>query len=242
MYWLSPLDIAAMAWLGVCWSAYAWMCDRSPRGEQGLMKVVHPYRERWLRECVVRDNRMVDAALVGNLMRSVSFFASTSILILGGLLTALGYTERGMEITAELPLAKHTSAALWETKVLLLIAIFFYAFFKLSWSLRQYNVLSVMIGAAPAPGAAQAEQEAFVRSGTGISSFAGDEFLRGMRAYYFGMAAVTWFIQPWLFIAVTTLVVAILYWREFRSSVLRSIRDTAPDRSPDSPGVSPPRA
>lgn len=224
MFWLSPLDIAAVAWLSVCWMAYAWMCDRSPRGEQGLMKVVHAYRERWLRECVVRDNRMVDAALVGNLMRSVSFFASTSILILGGLLTALGYAERGMEITAELPMAKRTSAALWETKVLMLIGIFFYAFFKLSWSLRQYNVLSVMIGAAPAPGAAPAEQDAFVDSGTRISSFAGDEFIRGMRAYYFGMAAVTWFIQPWLFIIMTTLVVAVQYWRDFGSATLKAMR------------------
>ena len=232
MFWLSPLDVAAAAWLSVCWMAYAWMCDRSPRGERGLMKVVHAYRARWLRECVVRDNRMVDAALVNNLMRSVSFFASTSILILGGLLTALAYTERGMEITAELPMAKRTSAALWDAKVLLLIGIFFYAFFKFSWSLRQYNVLSVMIGAAPAPGAAPAEREAFVGSGTKISCFAGDEFIRGMRAYYFGMAAVTWFIQPWLFIAVTTLVVAILYWREFRSSALRSIRDAAPGHPP----------
>jgi uncharacterized membrane protein len=232
MYWFSPLDFIALAWLGVCWASYAWMCDRSPRGEQGLMKLVHAYRERWLHECVLRDNRMVDAALVNNLMRSVSFFASTSILILGGLLTALGYAERAMEITAELPLAKRTSAAIWETKVLLLIGIFFYAFFKFSWSLRQYNVLSVMIGAAPSPGAAPAQQKAFVDSGTRISSFAGDEFIRGMRAYYFGMAAVTWFIQPWLFIAVTTLVVGILYWREFRSSALQSIRDTAPGKPP----------
>ncbi|HSD59974.1 MAG TPA: DUF599 domain-containing protein [Burkholderiales bacterium] len=232
MFSLSLLDVSALAWLALCWMAYAWMCDRSARGEEGLMKVVHAYRERWLRECVVRENRMVDAALVGNLMRSVSFFASTSILILGGLLTALGYAERAMEITAELPMAKRTSAGLWETKVLLLLGIFFYAFFKLSWSLRQYNVLSVMIGAAPAPGASQAEQEQFVLAGTRISSFAGDEFIRGMRAYYFGMAAVTWFIQPWLFIAVTTVVVAILYWREFRSSVLRSLRDTAPGRPP----------
>jgi uncharacterized membrane protein len=53
-----------------------------------------------------------------------------------------------------------------------------------------------------------------------------------MRAYYFGMAAVTWFIQPWLFIAVTTLVVGILYWREFRSTALESIRDTAPGKPP----------
>ncbi len=232
MFSLSPLDVFALAWLALCWMAYAWMCDRSPRGEQGLMKLVHSYRERWLQECVARDNRMVDAALVGNLMRSVAFFASTSILILGGLLTALGYAERAMEITAELPMARRTSAALWETKVLLLIAIFFYAFFKFSWSLRQYNTLSVMIGAAPAPGAAAQEREAFVRTGTGISSYAGDEFIRGMRAYYFGMAAITWFIQTWLFIAVATLVVAILYWREFRSPALRSIRDAAPGRPP----------
>jgi uncharacterized membrane protein len=225
---LPLLDVLAVAWFATCWIGYAWVCDRAHHGERGLLKSVHRYREEWLRVLLKRENRIVDSALVGNLVQSVSFFASTSIFIIGGLFALLGYGERAIEIAAELPMAKVTSRELWELKVLVLVGVFFYSFFKFTWSLRQYNVLSIMIGAAPAPGASAAEQEEFVAKATCISTYAGDEFVRGMRGYYFGMAAVTWFIQPWLFVSVTTLVVAVQYWRDFDSPSVRAMRGKGP--------------
>ena len=52
----------------------------------------------------------------------------------------------------------------------------------------------------------------------------GDEFNRGIRAYYFGLAAVVWFVDPWIFSAITTLIVAVLYRRDFRSKTLAAMQ------------------
>jgi uncharacterized membrane protein len=38
------------------------------------------------------------------------------------------------------------------------------------------------------------------------------------------MAALTWFLNPWAFMFVTTLVIAVLYHREFRSETLKVMR------------------
>lgn len=45
-------------------------------------------------------------------------------------------------------------------------------------------------------------------------------FNYGLRAYYFGMATLAWFINPWFFMLVTAGVVLVLYQREFHSGVL----------------------
>ena len=49
-------------------------------------------------------------------------------------------------------------------------------------------------------------------------------FNRGIRAYYFGLAAVFWFVDPWIFSAITTLIVAVLYRRDFRSKTLAAMQ------------------
>ncbi len=58
-----------------------------------------------------------------------------------------------------------------------------------------------------------------------VNSLAGDEFNRGIRAYYFGLAAVAWFVQPWVFIAMTTMIAVVLYRRDFASPLLRALRE-----------------
>jgi uncharacterized membrane protein len=54
---------------------------------------------------------------------------------------------------------------------------------------------------------------------------AAETFNDGLRAYYFSFAAMAWFFSPFALIAATALVVLILYGREFRSDVLRVLRD-----------------
>ena len=49
-------------------------------------------------------------------------------------------------------------------------------------------------------------------------------FNRGLRAYYFGMAVMSWMVSPWLFIIAT--IVIVLARREFYSPVLKALIDT----------------
>jgi uncharacterized membrane protein len=51
-------------------------------------------------------------------------------------------------------------------------------------------------------------------------SFASGNFNQGLRSYYFAMAALSWFLHPWLMIATTLWVVYVLYGREFQSRTL----------------------
>ena len=43
---------------------------------------------------LLRDNKMADVALISTLERNVSFFASSSMLILAGLLTAIASSDK----------------------------------------------------------------------------------------------------------------------------------------------------
>jgi uncharacterized membrane protein len=63
-----------------------------------------------------------------------------------------------------------------------------------------------------------------------IVSFANRNFNQGLRAYYFGVAALTWFLHPALMIAMTLAVLYVLHEREFRSVTLEVLlrKDTAP--------------
>lgn len=171
-----------------------------------------------------RENRVVDASLIANLERNVSFFASSTLLILAGILTVLGATDRVISLAEELPFAVKASKVAWELKLFLLMAIFVYAFFKFSWALRQYGFASVVIGTAPSPSAGKGCDRDEFSQGTGsVISRAAHAFNLGLRSYYFGLAFLLWFVNPWIFMAMSTWVVAVLYRREFHSKALRAL-------------------
>lgn len=56
-----------------------------------------------------------------------------------------------------------------------------------------------------------------------LSTLSGDEFSRGIRAYYFGFAALAWFVSAGVFIAVTIVILVVLYRRDFRSKTLDAL-------------------
>lgn len=222
---ITPPDWLALAWFLACWTGYAWFGDRGGYSRRGLIGVSHGYRLAWARQLLARDIRIVDSALVGNLMNSVSFYANTTIYIIAGLVAVIGTLDKAILATADLPFARATGRELWEMKLLLLLGIFVFAYFKFTWCMRQFNLLSILIGAAPPATAAEPEREAAARRMATMSSLAGDEFNSGIRSYYFGLAAVSWIIQPWMFMVVTALVVAVLYRRDFASHTLAALRE-----------------
>jgi uncharacterized membrane protein len=215
------LDVAAPLWFLLCWIGYAIYADGGG-GRRTLMLRMHEFRKAWLRRMLERENRVVDTQIVSVLIQNISFFASSAILIIGGLVAVLGAREEAMAAIAEIPLAATTPAHVWEAKILLLIVIFVYAFFTLTWSLRQFNYVTIMIGAAPPPREANAPgAEPFVERAAMLATRAGDHFNKAMRAYYFGLAALSWFVHPVLFMVITSWVVAVVARREFRSVTLR---------------------
>jgi uncharacterized membrane protein len=222
---LGWLDWAAFAWFVSWWMAYGLFADVRKSAQRGLVGLGHVYRLGWAREMLKRESRITDASLIGNLMTSVSFFASTTIFIIAGIITVLGSVESVMRLTSDLPFVTQSSRELFEIKLIVLLGIFVSAFFKFTWSIRQFNLLSILIGSAPGNADRVDEHERFASKAAQVNSYAGDEFHRGIRAYYFGLATLTWFVQPWLFMAATAAVVLVLYRQNFRSGVLRAMQD-----------------
>jgi len=212
----------ALVWFALCWAGYQlyanyWNRDRS------LMGATASHRVRWMEQMVARDVRILDSTLLQTQAQSVSFFASTSILILGGLVALLGARDEAQAMVSDVPFAEKADPLGWELRIGLLLVIFIYAFFKFTWSMRQYNYVALLIGAAPPPGHPECGQSA--SRAARMSHLAVDHFNEGIRAYYFGLAAIGWFIHPWVFAAATTWVVLVLWRREFRSRTLAALRD-----------------
>ncbi|MGH8622878.1 MAG: DUF599 domain-containing protein, partial [Burkholderiales bacterium] len=208
---LTWLDAAALALLLTVWIAYQWYADYGGGARPRLGREMERFVRGWMERMVERDNRMVDVNVLRNLMRSSQFFASTTMLILGALVALMGYAEQAASVVAELPFGHQVSRRLWELKILVLLLIFVYAFFKFSWSLRQFGFSSILVGAARKPPANASEYGGDIDRIAVILSFANRNFNQGLRAYYFGVAALSWFLHPGLMIAVTLGVLYVLH-------------------------------
>ena len=164
---------------------------------------------------LLRDQRMVDATIQGNLLNGVAFFATTALLAVGGSLAMLGATDAAVAVLAKLPWIRPSNETQWEVKVLTLGVIFIYAFFKFAWAFRLYNYGSVMIGAAPAKTSLDAEALLYAERATRINVLAARHFNRGIRAYFFALATLGWFVNPYVFMGGVALVILVLMGREF---------------------------
>lgn len=215
-------DIAAVIFFGVCWKGYAIYSDRKSKNAS-LLTITNRYRLQWMQEMLKRENRTMDSIMVGNLLRSITFFANTTIFILIGLMTMLGYHDKAQSIIEVIPFARESSGFLWEVKVLLLIVIFIYAFFKYTWSLRQYNYAGIFVVAAPPARERVEEHAAIAEKGAQLVANAARHFNHGLRAYYFGLAVLGWFIHPYLFMFASAWVVFVTHRREYRSATLNNL-------------------
>ena len=149
-------NLLAVAWFALCWGGYTRYAIWKGRDTACLASVLHLYREDWMRRMLLRDNRIADASVIGNLERNASFFASSTLIILAGILTVLGASDRALSLLADLPLVQQTSQGMSEIKLLCLAMVFVYAFFTFSWCMRQYNFAAVLVGSAPMIGERQA--------------------------------------------------------------------------------------
>lgn len=227
----TPLDYVAASIFLVGWIGYTAVADHSRLSKHSIMAAMSRFRLRWMEELLDRDLRIIDTSIVGNLLTGIGFFASTAILSVGGLVALLGAKEQALATLAELPFAAPADGRVWQLKVLLLIGIFIYAFFKFAWAFRLSNYCSILIGAAPGQRSLAEQPEARVqamahaRRAARMVELVAFHVNRGLRAYFFALAALAWFIHPLALVATTVCVIAVLYRREFRSRALRALRD-----------------
>ncbi|MEO5698178.1 MAG: DUF599 domain-containing protein [Burkholderiaceae bacterium] len=212
-------------WLGLgvffgSWAGYVYFAKTGET--RSVLAATNAVRREWMVQTTYREVRVVDGVVIQNLSSSPSFFASTTILIIGGLLAVLG-SDKANELVRDLPFAARTTTLIFDLKLILLLGIFVYAFFRFTWAMRQYTFGALLIAAAPEAGRFISEglsRDLFADKAGRVVGLAAETFNDGLRGYYFAFAAIGWFFSPVLFILATVGVVYILYQREFHSEVL----------------------
>jgi len=201
----------------LCWLAYNFGVPFIEARRPSLSVIMGMQRRRWVANATRRESPL-DAILSGNLMQSVSFLASTSVLLVLAVFAAFGQLPALMQTLTTLGLADGYSRAETQLHLLVLLAIFVSSFFSFTLSLRQFNHFCIMVGAiAHDVPATEAEIDAIAM----LNSLAAKNFNNGIRAYYFAVPAVSWFVSPLLAIAVTVITTLFIVHREFFSSAHR---------------------
>jgi len=224
---ISILNWVSLGWFLSCWIGYSLFAKMMAKRTASLSSVLHVHRINWMRRLLQREVRVGDAALLANLERNVTFFATSCVLILAGLFTALTAAEQLLPMLETISFTGSDTLIELELKVTVLIAIFIYAFFTFTWSMRQYGFASVLVGAAPMPEdntVTANERRSFAIYAAKIIDQASHTYNYGLRAFYFSLTVMSWFLGPWVFMAAATTVIGVLYEREFLSKSLKAMK------------------
>jgi uncharacterized membrane protein len=211
-------DALALLYFLATWIGYSILIEHTGHGRSGLNSLMNRYRDEWMEELLVRPMRMVDAQVTAALQNGTAFFASTSLLAIGGSLAMLRVPQEALSVAAWLPFGEVPTQPVWEAKILGLAVIFVYAFFKFAWSYRLYNYVAILVGAAPQPKHRHTKRaRQFVKRTARICEDAGRHFNRGQRAFFFALGYLGWFLGPVPLALTTTGVVIVMWQRQFRS-------------------------
>ncbi|MFK7861538.1 MAG: DUF599 domain-containing protein [Granulosicoccus sp.] len=225
-------DAVAVVLFFIVWAGHYYMINLSRYRVLTISYAMGAQRERWMQNMVHRGESPVDAILQNAQQQGVLFFASTTVLLIGGLAAALGSADRGVNVLKELPLSTTDTSLQWELKVLLLMFIFVFAFFKFAWSYRLYNYVLIMMGASPQHRPCldhtvkPSTMANYANKLAKLHSLAARHFSTGLNAYFFALAACTWFLNAWVFMASTIWVALVLFRRAFKSDFLKIIKST----------------
>jgi uncharacterized membrane protein len=210
-----PLEFGAVIFTGVLWLAIGLLVENAPASRQSVSQIMAQYRRDWMVQMAARDNRIFDAQMVGALRQGTAFFASTSVIAIGGALALIGNADQLAGVAEDLTLIDDPTLK-WEIKLLFLCTFLISAFLKFVWSNRLFGYCSVLMGAVPND--PEDPQAASIAAKAGeINIAAARSFNRGLRSLYFALASVAFLAGPEALILAGLFTTAVIWRREFAS-------------------------
>lgn len=142
-----------------------------------------------------------------NSTMAATFLASTSVLLIIGVLTLSGETDKlsGTWHVLNTYGAKHTE--LWMIKLIILLLDLFVAFFSFSMSIRVFNHVGYLINV---PLSLNHKSISPQHVAVHLNS-AGKYYSIGMRAYYLTVPLVFWLFGPHFMLLATFILIPVLY-------------------------------
>jgi uncharacterized membrane protein len=223
---LSTADLAALGLFLAAWLLHTLASDGRLVSRVSLTTAMNAQREAWMRTMAEREIRIVDTAIMSGLQQGTAFFASSSLIALGGCFALLGASDRVLEVLSDLPLGGAPSRSAFQIKVLGLVLILAFSFFKFGWAYRLFNYCTILIGAVPiSHGEASRNPitETAVWRAAQMNMLAGKHFNSGLRGVFFSIGYLGWFVDPVVFVLSTLLLLAVLVRRQFFSAARRAV-------------------
>ena len=208
------LDALAFAVLILAWLVTGRLAEKPPRWRPSVSLLMQDYRRRWMVEFLDRDPRIFDISVMDSLRQGTAFFASASMIAIGGGVAMIGNAATLQGLAQDLTIG--ADPAELRIKLIVVVGFLSNALLKFVWSHRLFGYCSIMMAAVPndytnplaAPRAQQTAE---------INITAAKSFNRGLNSIYFALATLGWLIGPEALIAATLLTAGVLLRREFAS-------------------------
>ncbi len=211
----TPLDLAAVGLIYAAWLFIGWRIENPQSEKPSVSVLMKEYRYEWMRQLVTRSPRIFDSQTLSTLREGTSFFASATMIAIGGGLAAIGNAERLMGLANQITL-ESDPAFVWEVKIIVILFFLMNAFLKFVWSHRLFGYCAVMMAAVPNdPADPNAHPRAEKAASLNIT--AARSFNRGLRSVYFAMGATAWLLGAGALIVATGITYFVLWRREFAS-------------------------
>lgn len=215
---MTELDYIAFLYFLFCWFGFSILLGLGKFiKKRSLTDAMDEHRRGWFLTAQKRELRMVDTGIVSGLQNGVGFFASSTIIAIGGCLAALGSADKVTMVFAEIPITETPDVLIIEAKLAGLIVVLGYTFFKFGWSYRLFNYCGILLGAMPMREEKDANIEVYAKQAGEMNVLAGRHFNAGQRGIFFAVGYLGCFVNAETLIITTTLILLVLIRRQYFS-------------------------
>lgn len=164
-------------------------------------------RTAWVENIMRNGKDILAVQTLRNSTMAATFLASTSVLLIMGVLSLSGQGDKLDSTWHILNLVGSKHSELWITKVLLMLLDLLVAFFSFAMSIRIYNHVGYLINVP-----LEMNHKSISPHHVAIHlNYAGHYYSIGMRAYYLLVPLVFWLFGPHLMLLSTLLLLFMLY-------------------------------
>ena len=211
----TTLDFVALGIMLIGWLLIGWRIEHPNSKKLSTSQIMAIFRRKWMVQMITREPRIFDAQILSGLRQGTAFFASTSVLALGGVLAVMGNAERLSGVANDLILMDDPTFV-WEAKLGIIALFLTNAFLKFAWSNRLFGYAAVLMAAVPND-ACDPECIPCANKASEINILAAQSFNRGLRSIYFALTVTAWIAGSVAMLLATFFTLAVIWRREFGS-------------------------
>ncbi len=203
----------------IIWVFYGYLSKAIETLRPSMSKLMAAQRLRWVKNAVHRDTPL-DGILTGNIMSAVSFFASTSVLLILAMFAVIGKLNDLLPTLRSLSWGEVYSNFDYQIHFAIMLTMTVMAFLSFTLSLRHFNHFCILLGAA---NHAEDADPIEIAAMANLNAHGAQHFNSGIRAYYFSIANVGWFLSSTIGIGMSVSMIGFIIYREYFSAARRAI-------------------